>query len=650
MQLFRGLQKEKKWGASLKPRTKPVTSHRFRVLPLFFLCILATPLSVCGFTPPSSEEIPTSFLYKGEPITLKNLTNPFKGDLKVIKKGGTLYTKHCFLCHGDLLDGKGLFGKSFSPPPADFIRLDSILSRPKGYTFWRIMKGGQGLPEKYEPWNSAMPAWEDTLSKKDVWKVITYIYDAAGQRHAKPSEQELPSLKRGQQVYLQKCAYCHGEKGKGDGTAADYSMPQPRNLTKGHIKIRSTPFGKIPTDKDLMNVIDNGLYGTTMPGWKHLPENDRKSLLIFVKSLSKKFKKFKKRGKKHKVVKVGKPPTVSAESIAQGKTLFMTQCSGCHGVKGRGDGVATQRIVDFSTSAIWPRNLSQPWTFRRGSSRKDIYKTLRTGLSTTAMPKFSARVFSDEQIWDIVNFVSTLSNATQPKTQAPIHAKKVAAEILDDPNAAVWQDAEPNIVPLGGQLQKKPKSYFPTVRNLTVRAVHNKKEVALYIHWDDPSLDPALKEFTDVEESPPPPLPENMKGKKSDNKLQEPVTPEYPDSIAVQFPVSLDKQIPYFLNGDAQHPVNLWKWSTSTNKAVEIHANGLENWTQKDKSTVKAKGHFSYGRYSVILKRSLKEGKDSFKFQTGKPIPIAFNVWDGYQEETGNKKSISSWFTLLLDE
>ena len=112
----------------------------------------------------------------------------------------------------------------------------------------------------------------------------------------------------------------------------------------------------------------------------------------------------------------------------------------------------------------------------------------------------------------------------------------------------------------------------------------------------------------------------------------------------------MDKPTPYFLNGDAEHPVNLWKWSTSTNKAVEIHAKGLEEWTEREESSVRANGHFSYGRYSVILKRSLKEDEGSIKFQTGKPIPIAFNVWDGYQEETGNKKSISSWFTLLLDE
>ncbi|MBC8287577.1 MAG: c-type cytochrome [Nitrospinae bacterium] len=633
----------------MKPTIKPGIPHRSGVTHLLLFCFLATSAPSWGFTPPPSEDLPKSFVYKDKSITLKNLTNPFKGNPKVVKKGGTLYTRHCFFCHGDLLDGNGLFGKSFFPPPADFTRLDSILSRPQAYTFWRIMKGGQGLPEKYEPWNSAMPAWEDALSEKDVWKIITYIYDTAGQRHAKPGKQEPPSLKRGKRVYLEKCAFCHGEEGKGDGPAADYSMPQPRNLTKGHIKIRSTPFGKIPTDKDLMNVIDNGLRSTTMPGWKHLPENDRKSLLVYIKSLSKKFAKFKKKGKKHKITKVGKEPALSPESMERGKALFMTQCSGCHGVEGRGDGVTTQRIVDYSSSAIWPRNLSQPWTFRRGSTRKDIFITLRTGLSTSAMPKFSEKVFKDEQIWDIVNFVTTLAPPTQPKMQSPIHAKKVAGEISDDPNDPIWQNAQASFIPLGGQLQEKPKSYFPTVRNLTVRAVHNKKEVSLYIHWDDPSLDPALIEFTDVEVSPPPPLPEHMRGKEPKEAL-EPASPEYPDAIAVQFPVSLDKQIPHFLNGDTDHPVNLWKWTTATNKATEIHANGLKGWAHQEDSAVRAKGHFSYGRYSVILKRVFKEDEGDIQFQTGKPIPIAFNVWDGYAEETGNKKSISSWFTLWLDE
>ncbi len=620
------------------------------VFHLLLLYTLTTSAPTWGFTPPPSEDVPKTFTLKGKQIALNNLSNPFKNDPKALNKGGALYTKHCFFCHGDLLDGNGLFGKSFSPPPADFTRLDSILSRPQAYTFWRIMKGGKGLPQKYEPWNSAMPAWEESLSEKDVWKIITYIYKTAGQSHANPGKQGPPSLKRGKQVYLEKCAYCHGEGGKGDGPSADYSMPQPRNLTKGHIKIRSTSFGKIPTDEDLFNAITNGMRGTTMPGWKHLPKNDRKSLVIYIKSLSRKFEKFRKKGKTHKVVKIGKTPALSRESVERGKKLFMAHCSGCHGVEGRGDGETTQRIVDYSSNAIWPRNLSKPWTFRRGSSRNDIFKTLRTGFSTTAMPKFSPRVFSDEQIWDIVNFVSsTLIPSAQPKSQNPIHAKKVAGEISDDPNAPVWKDAQASYISLGCQLEAKPKSYFPTVRNLTVRAAHNSKEIALYIHWDDPSLDPTLKKFTAVEESPPPPLPDHFKGPEPDEP-HEPVIPEYPDAIAVQFPVNLDTHKPYFLNGDADHPVNLWKWTTATNKAIEINAYGLEGWTAQEGSTVSVKSHFRFGRYSLILRRAFKGGDNDIQFQTGRPIPIAFNVWDGYHGETGNKKSISSWFTLWLDE
>ncbi|MBT5551376.1 MAG: c-type cytochrome [Nitrospina sp.] len=651
MRSFLEPPKEKNWGVSLKPLIKPgIFSGVFHLL-LFYSIALSAP--AWGLTPLPSEDVPKTFTLKGKEISLKELTNPLKKDPKAINQGGTLYTKHCFFCHGDLLDGNGVFGKSFSPAPANFTRLDSILSRPQAYTFWRIMKGGQGLPNKYEPWNSAMPAWEETLSEKDVWKIITYIYETAGQWHAKPGKQEPPSLERGKQVYLEKCAYCHGDKGKGDGPSADYSMPQPRNLTKGHIKLRSTSFGKIPTDKDLFNAISNGMKGTTMPGWKHLSKSDRKSLVLFVKSLSKKFKKFEKRGKSHKIIKVGKPPALSKESLTRGKELFLANCSGCHGVKGRGDGVTTQRIIDYSSNAIWPRNLSQPWTFRRGNAREDLFKTLRTGFSTTAMPKFSPRVFKDNQIWDIVNYVSTLAPPSQPKMQSPIHAKKVTGEISEDFNAPVWKEAQASFIPLGGQLQAKPKSYFPTVRNLTVRAAHNGKELALYIHWDDPSLDPKLKKFSTVEESPPPPLPEHLKGHDPEEPL-EPVIPEFPDAIAVQFPISLDGQKPYFLNGDADHPVNLWHWTTSSNKAVEMNASGLDKWTTQDdlSQVVKVKAGYRYGQYSLIIKRKLKviHEKIDIQFQTGRPIPIAFNVWDGYHEETGNKKSISSWFTLWLDE
>ena len=123
-------------------------------------------------------------------------------------------------------------------------------------------------------------------------------------KEVSPTTQDVlePSLENGRKVYSENCSVCHGKKGAGDGPGAKVSSPFPRNFIKGHIKLRSTPFGKIPTDKDLFEAITNGVKGTTMPSWKHLSENDRHSLVLYLKSLSKKFAKFVKKGKTHKVV------------------------------------------------------------------------------------------------------------------------------------------------------------------------------------------------------------------------------------------------------------------------------------------------------------------------------------------------------------
>ncbi len=649
MQLFLGRQKVKKWGANLIAQSKPRNSQ-FSLL-LAALLLLTLPSSLLGFTAPTSKDIPKSITLKGKEFSLENIKNPFSSDPETIKEGGEIYIKNCFLCHGDLLDGKGLFGESFFPAPANFTQKNSVVSKTPAYAFWRIMKGGKGLPERFEPWNSAMPAWEEVLSQEEVWKTILYINETVKERRQPISEKQNPSIKQGKNIYLKKCAFCHGEKGKGDGPSKEYTLPHPRNLTKGHIKIRSTSFGKIPTDEDLFDAVSNGMKGTTMPSWSHLSNSDRQSLVLYIKSLSKKFKKFKKRGKKHKIITIPEPPTVSQEGIERGKKSFMINCSGCHGVKGRGDGVTTARIVDYSSNAIWPRNLSEPWNFRRGTTRKDIFLTLRTGLSTTAMPKFSPRIFKDQEIWDIVDFVLTLGSPKQPQVKPVILAKKTSEDLPDDFNASFWTKMKSAYIPLGGQILQKPKSYFPTVRNLTVRAAYNDKEIAFKIDWDDPSYDPALQEKNIVKASPTPPLPEHLKGAKEEEPI-EPVKPDFPDALALQFNLNNEVVKPYFLNGDSDHPVNLWKWTSSDNTAHEWNATGLTNWSlQNDKSqSIKTQANYQFGRYFLIIKRKLKvnDEKIDVQFEAGKSLLIAFNIWDGYQGENGAKKTISSWFELQL--
>jgi mono/diheme cytochrome c family protein len=612
---------------------------------------------------PSTTDMPESIMVRGKTVALKQLKNPLRQDPasleKHIREGGKVYFKKCFLCHGDLMDGKGLFGDRFFPPPGDFTSPASVITMPESYAYWRIMKGGPGLPDKFSPWDSSMPAWEDQLSEEEVWKVILFIYATANE-YIKPTDlpsSQKPTLERGKQVYAKKCSWCHGETGKGDGPSAAYSSPWPRNFTKSHIKIRSTPFGKIPTDQDIFDMISNGLPGTTMPGWKHLPVSDRWSLVLYLKSLGKKFAKFKKKGKVHKPIFVPDPPPFTLESLASGKELFVQNCSGCHGVKGRSDGASTRKVVDLASDAIWPRNLSKPWTFRRGNLRRQLFMTLRTGLSTTAMPQFSKRIFEDQQIWDLVHYVQTLSPPKKPVIKKTLKVKKVSGELSLNPKDPIWNTAESFFFPLGGQILEKEKLYYPTVDNISVKAIHNGDEIAINLYWDDPSYDPVLAVLTKVKESPPPPLPEHLRTDEEPEPIQQtqPEPQEFADAIAVQFPVSLNTtgQKPYFLNGDSEHPVSLWKWESNRNKTSEMNATGLDQWRLKPEESqgVVSESAYHYGRYYLVMKRKLTtaDKNNNIQLQQGVKIPIAFNVWDGTQGESGTKKAISSWFEMVLE-
>ncbi|UCD12427.1 MAG: c-type cytochrome [Nitrospinaceae bacterium] len=652
-------------------------TRRFRSIPFspaasglrpiagFLLSILALSLfpgPARAFTPPSPD-MPESVYLFGRTIDLSQLKSPLEPGNKNqdIKEGGALYAKNCVFCHGDLLDGKGVFGKSYFPPPADLTHPKSLLSKPPAYAFWRIAKGGPGLPESFGPWNSAMPAWEGQLNEEEIWKVILFIRQAAADMNRVPGAQDAaatPSLDRGRAVYQEKCIHCHGETGKGDGPAAALTSPKPRNFIKGQYKIRSTPFGKIPTDDDLMAMLERNYPGTTMPSWAHLPKADRESLVLYLKSLSKKFQKFIDRKKEHKVIVAPEPPELSLEALAAGKSLFIQNCSGCHGVKGRSDGDSTKKVVDLASDAIWPRNLSEPWLFRRGDSLKDLYLTLRTGLSTTAMPRFSERTFKDEQIWALAHYVRTLALSEKPPLRKTLAVKKVDGTLPETPGDPRWEEADSYVFPLGGQLMAGDKSYHPTVRSITAKALHNGDEIALYLHWDDPRVDPILALSAEVHVSPPPPLPPHLRMALGEN--EEPETPpapeaqEFPDAVAAQFPVAASGSgpLPYFLNGDNAHPVNLWRWSTHPMAAEEYNARGLTQWQKQpeESQSLSSRAAYGYGRYFLVMKRKLKTpNQDDAQFQEGAATPVAFNVWDGSVGEKEAVKAVSSWFEMRLE-
>jgi mono/diheme cytochrome c family protein len=129
---------------------------------------------------------PASIQFRGKEINVQGVENPLRKDPAGYKAsvaaGYETYIRNCVYCHGDNLDGHGHFAYGFNPPPANFEDPGTIAMLQEAYLFWRIAKGGPGLPRESTPWNSVMPAWEDRLTEDQIWQVIMYLYDATGQK------------------------------------------------------------------------------------------------------------------------------------------------------------------------------------------------------------------------------------------------------------------------------------------------------------------------------------------------------------------------------------------------------------------------------------------------------------------------------------
>ena len=126
---------------------------------------------------------PDQIQFEGETLRLSRLQNPLReeGDLQEhYERGAAIYAENCVPCHGDRLDGQGHFANAFNPAPLDLTSGGNLPQLSESFVFWRIAKGGPGLPPEGTPWNSAMPAWEGVLSQREIWSVIVYLYEQTG--------------------------------------------------------------------------------------------------------------------------------------------------------------------------------------------------------------------------------------------------------------------------------------------------------------------------------------------------------------------------------------------------------------------------------------------------------------------------------------
>jgi mono/diheme cytochrome c family protein len=126
----------------------------------------------------------------GKPFDLVTLDSPFRplqtSDPEAFRRhlenGRRVYFENCFYCHGDAMRGDGMYARGLNPIPTNFADAGAIALFQESFLFWRIAKGGPGLPEESGPWDTAMPVWEKFLTEEEMWDVVLFLYDFSNQR------------------------------------------------------------------------------------------------------------------------------------------------------------------------------------------------------------------------------------------------------------------------------------------------------------------------------------------------------------------------------------------------------------------------------------------------------------------------------------
>lgn len=485
------------------------------------------------------------------------------------------------------------------------------------------------------------------------------------------------TLQAGKAVYEQHCAACHDSNGDGNGPAAIWLFPKPRNFSAGLFKIQSTPPGSLPSDEDLFQSITRGLGGSSMPSFTYLSEKERRDVVLYVKHLTaqvgpdgkraNKFEEANRSGQIGQAIAVPPEPPLTLDSITRGQELFTRlQCVTCHGETGAGDGPTAPTLKDNFGVPVLPRDFNTG-AFRGGATGRDLYLRIATGLAGTPMPPFTDEAVNPDERWDLVHFVQSLRrkdievNDILAPEDGRISVAKWTRALPLDPTNPEWERIEAVRVPLN-PLWPEPDP-IPAV---AVRTLHDGKRIAILLQWRDAVVNGAPVRVQDFQ-----------------------------DAAALQF--SLGGIAPFLGMGDTNNLVNIWQWKAGWQEEVEgrrqdvnteyasmhvdlyqdttplyrtaeaagnllsrIHASPIEDANARGFGTMKSqppksqnvqgKGVWRDGFWNVLYVRELKsKDADDVRFVRGKPVPVAFAIWNGEQRDRNGRKVISNWFQLILE-
>lgn len=237
----------------------------------------------------------------------------------------------------------------------------------------------------------------------------------------------------GAALYAQHCARCHGVGGNADGLASALLDPPARKFGQEKFMLGTTST-TIPSDDDLVYLMEHGIPGTAMPPFPELNDAERRAVAWHVRRLSyaglyaKRFALLARDEDPEpkevheyvaKQLAVGEPLELpknlnqpGPNALAHGRDIFLKNCATCHGPEGKGDGKDVKDMKRDDGRPIRPRDLAAG-VYKGGGEADRLFARISLGMPGTPMPDL--RVLPPEERADLVHFVRSLS-APKPAT------------------------------------------------------------------------------------------------------------------------------------------------------------------------------------------------------------------------------------------
>lgn len=252
-------------------------------------------------------------------------------------------------------------------------------------------------------------------------------------------------LVEGRRAYELYCTGCHGARGDGQGPAARFLSPKPRDFTTAIFKFSSRPSGGLPTDRDLMQTLDHGLAGTSMREWRLLPTHTKLALIAYIKSFA--ADRWADLPDEDQPIAIPEDPWAygdEAAGRARGELVYhgVATCWQCHASYvpvARIDAIRAELGLPASTvresvmtptwqqdrwgQRVWPPEFTQD-RIKYGTDVRTLYRIIAAGIGGTAMPAWKG-VLADDDIWAMAYFVHAQA---EKRDERVVHGAAVAGE------------------------------------------------------------------------------------------------------------------------------------------------------------------------------------------------------------------------------